>query len=493
MRIVVIGHGMVGSRVAADLAAADPGLRLTVLGQEDHDPYNRVQLSSVVAGRADPVSLALEQVDPARAHVLRGVRAARIDRARHVVVDVRGEEHPYDRLVLATGSVARIPAVPGLRTGPEGTGAGLIAGVSPLKDLDDAARIVEIARPGRPAVVLGAGVLGIEVATGLASRGMHVTLVHHRERLMERQLDPDASTIVRGSLERLGIAVATGVGAQGVVAPGGRLERVVLSDGSQHAADLMVLCTGTAPQTGLARDAGLECAAGIVVGEDLASPTDPDVFAIGDCAQPPEGGSGLVAQGWEQARRLVGAWAPGPAGAPGPLRIRGGELVRVKAVGLNLVTMGSIERPGPGAHAPRSVRLSDPTGGRFTEVVVQEGRLLAATVVGDEEAAAELSAAFTLRTLVPRDPVHLLARPLAPGAAAPAPAASEMAGSDILCQCNGVTKGHIDDAVRQGCGTVAEVSRCTRAGTGCGTCRSRIQELLDASSREAPVAAVAAV
>lgn len=491
MRIVVIGHGMVGSRFAADLAAADPEAQLTVLGQEDHQPYNRVQLSSVVAGTVDPASLALEQVDPDRARVLRGVRAVRIDRARRVVVDALGAEHPYDRLVLATGSAARIPDVPGLRTGSEAGRDGLIAGASPLKDLDDARRILDIGRPGSRAVVLGAGVLGLEVATGLAGRGVHVTLVHHRERLMERQLDPDASAIVRGVLESLGIAVVTGVAARGVVAPCGRLEQVLLSDGSRHAADLLVLCTGTVPQVGLAREAGLECSAGIVVGGDLASPTDPDVYAIGDCARPPEGASGLVAQGWEQARRLVEAWTPRPAGASAPASAGGGELVRVKAVGLNLVTMGRIERPGPGDHAPRSVRLSDPSGGRFTEVVVQEGRLLAATVVGDEDAAAELSAAFTLRTPVPRDPVHLLARPLASRAVAPA-AAAEMADSDVLCQCNGVSKGAVDEAVRNGCGSTSEVSRCTRAGTGCGTCRSSIQELLDAS-REAPVGAAAVV
>lgn len=160
--------------------------------------------------------------------------------------------------------------------------------------------------------------------------------------------------------------------------------------------------------------------------------------------------------------------------------------MRVKAVGLALVTMGRIERPGPGLHAPRSVRLADPSGGRFTEVVVHEGRLVAATIVGDEDAATELSAAFTLRTPVPRDPVHLLARPLAARAAAPAASAADMAEDDVLCQCNGVTKGTVCAAVAGGCGSTAEVSRATRAGTGCGTCRSRIQELLDASRDREP-------
>ena len=127
-------------------------------------------------------------------------------------------------------------------------------------------------------------------------------------------------------------------------------------------------------------------------------------------------------------------------------------------------------------------------GGRFTVVVVHEGRLVAAAVVGAEDAAAELSAAFSLRTPVPRDPVHLLARPLAGAAAPAAAAATDMADDDVLCQCNGVSAGTIRGAVAGGCASTAEASRCTRAGTGCGTCRSRIQELLDAAP--APLAAV---
>ena len=491
MRIVVIGHGMVGSRFAADLAREDPSAEITVLGHEDHDPYNRVQLSSVVAGKADATSLALEQADSPQVRVLRGVRAVAIDRERREVADARGDRHPYDRLVLATGSAARIPDIPGVRIDPDPARDGLISGVSPLKDLDDARRIIDAAGPGRRAVVLGAGVLGLEVATGLVARGMRVTLVHHRARLMERQLDPDASDITRGALERLGIAVATGVDATGITARDSRLTGVRLSDGSMHPAELMVLCTGTVPAVALAAAAGLDCEHGIVVGEDQATPKDPAIFAIGDCAQPPEGASGLVAQGWDQARRLVQAWSPALAtGAAAATAPRGGDLVRVKAVGLALVTMGRIDRAGPSGHAPRSVRLSDPAGGRFTEVVVQDGRLVAATVIGDDEAAASLSAAFTRATPVPRDPVHLLARPLAVlGAAGAARPVTEMDDEEIVCQCNGVSKGTICQAVHAGSTNAGAVSKATRAGTGCGTCRLQIEELCTATKAAAAAGA----
>lgn len=481
MRIVVIGHGMVGSRFAADIVRADPAARVTVLGAEDHGPYNRVMLSSVVAGTSQESSLALESADPDRVRILRGVRAVSIDRARRVAADVHGDLHPYDRLVLATGSAPRIPTLEGLRAAPDldGTGVtGLIRGVYALKVLDDARRIVETAGHAEHALVLGAGVLGLEAATGLAARGLHVTLVHHRDRLMERQLDPDASAITRGSLERLGITVVTGVDATGISTRGRKLEGVRLSDGSEHRAQLMVLCTGTVPQVDLAVSAGLTCDHGILVGHDLATQQDPAVFAIGDCAQPPEGASGLVAQGWDQARRLVDAWtsSTAPVAPPAPRRDR--DLVRVKAAGLALVTMGRIDRPGPSAHAPRSVRLSDPAGGRFTEVVVHEGQLIAATVIGDDEAAASLSATFTRRTPVPHDPVHLLATPLpARAAAASARAPQDLDDDEVVCQCNGVTKATICAAIRSGCETAAAVSTATRAATGCGTCRLQVEEL----------------
>ncbi|WP_114853857.1 FAD-dependent oxidoreductase [Brachybacterium sp. YJGR34] len=490
MRIVVIGHGMVGSRFAADLVEADPEARVTVLGQEDHDPYNRVMLSSLVAGTVDPGALTLAAPRHERVQVLRGVSAVRLDRGRRVVLDSRGREHPYDRAVLATGSAPRIPEIPGVWADGQ-----LVGGVSALKDLDDARRIIASTLRADQAVVLGAGVLGLEVATGLAARGLEVTLVHHRDRLMERQLDPDASEIARSSVERLGIRVVMGTGAAGVDAPGGRLQRVQLTDGAEIPAQLLVLCAGTVPHADLAEESGLTCENGVVVGYDLATAEDPAVFAIGDCAQPPGGASGLVAQGWEQSRQLVHALArrPGALSATPP----GRELMRVKAVGFALVTMGRIDRPAPTAHALRSVRMSDPYGGRYTEVVVHDGHLIAATVIGDEEIAATLGAAFTRRTPVPRDPVHLLARPLSgQGAAAVRPVA-ERGDAETICQCNGVTKGVLCAAIRSGCSTPAELSDATRAGTGCGTCTGDLTALLEsraaAANGETVSAAVGAV
>ncbi|MFJ4108825.1 FAD-dependent oxidoreductase [Oerskovia enterophila] len=330
-RVVVVGNGMVGSRFAADLlATAGPDqehrarpLRVTVLGDEEYDPYNRVLLSEVVAGRADIGALTLPSTGDERAEVHRGAPAIAIDRSSRTVLTSDGA-FPYDAVVLATGSSARIPDVPGLGSGPGGT---LPAGVHALRTLDDAREIVAATSNARRAVVIGAGVLGLEVACGLARRGLAVTVVHGGASPMDRQLGPDAGLAASRTLAELGIAVRTGVRTREVVVrgAGGRgaaVAGVVLvpdagDDADEVPTDLLVLACGTVPEATLARTAGLTVDRGVVVGHGLASPDDPDVYAIGDCAQPPEGGTGLIAQGWEQSRRLAALLALRVLSEPG--------------------------------------------------------------------------------------------------------------------------------------------------------------------------------
>ena len=477
MRIVVIGHGMVGSRFVEDLVARDEDAHVTVLGREPHGPYNRVLLSSVVAGKSDPAMLAMSAVDSERARVLDGVHAVDVDRAARIVTDSRGDVHAYDRLVFATGSAARIPDIHGIATD-----RGLVPGVSVLKDVADAEGILARLPKARRAVVLGAGVLGLEVATGLAARGLTVTLVHHSDRVMERQLGDAAAQIATGSLSRLGVNVVTRASVAQAIDRRGQLSAVRLTDGTEVLTDLLVMCAGTIPEATLARRAGLACERGIVVGSDLASPTDPAVFAIGDCAQPPEGGTGLVAQGWDQATRLVDAWT----GASVPVARTADDdmtnVVRVKASGLDVVTMGLSGKFDHGERELRAVRLADPSIGRFVEVVVSHGLVVGATVVGDKECAAQLSAMYSRMIPAPADPAHLIIRPLAGAGPAAATSVEDMDDADTVCQCNTVTKGRICAAIAEGCGSVEDVAKATRASTGCGDCRSNVTRLIEAAA-----------
>ena len=482
MHVLVVGNGMVGSRFVEELLDRRADVRVTVLGAERHEPYNRVLLSEVVAGRVEPSSLGLVAAPEERATVRTGVAAVAVDRASRTVTTTDGGVVGYDVLVLATGARARIPDLPGLVERP--------AGAHPLRTLDDASAIVGAAVPGAAAVVLGAGVLGLEVACGLADRGLAVTLVHAGGHLMDRQLDEPASHAVEHGLRRRGIAVRTGRLPERVLVRDGRVAGLAFAADEVLPAELMVLATGTVPETGLAVGAGLAVGRGIVVDADGRT-DDPAVYAIGDCAQPPEGSTGLIAQGWDQARRLATVLAEqrGPVDTAGPARGRTTpadpsarpaptDVVRVKAHGIEVVTMGTPSLAA-GRPAHRAVRLSDPSTGRHVEVVVAGGVVVAATCVGAGPVAADLTAAYTRRTPVPADPAQLLLRPVRGAGAEPEPSVTLMPDRATVCRCNGVTKGELTRSWRDGARSLAEVVRATRATTGCGGCTDAVCGLLE--------------
>ena len=503
LRVVVVGFGMVGARLVDELERRDPdgALDVTVLGAEEYEPYNRVLLSDVVAGRTEVAAIGMP-LPAGRARVLRGVAAAGIDRAARVVLADDGTAHPYDRLVLATGSRARVPDLPGLEHLP--------AGVHTLRTLDDAREIVAATLNAPRAVVVGGGVLGVEAALGLAARGLQVALVHGAATPMDRQLDAGAGQVLAAALEAAGVRVVAGARPAEVLVVGGRAVGVRLARGAEGpgevlAAGLVVLACGTAPDVALAAAAGLTVDRGVVVGHDLASVDDPHVHAVGDCAQPPEGSRGLVAEGWDQARRLAERWATTPeppaahrvhlrgpwegAGPSAAMRLgavlatrtptdrgvetRGTDVVKVKAGALSVVAMGACGTGRSPAPGERAVRLADPAAGRWVEAVVADGALVGATCVGDARVAADLTAAYTRRTPVPADPAFLLLTPVAP-ATAPATSPEHMPDDAVVCRCNGVTKHDIACAVDDGARDVPAVARATRATTGCGGCADAV-------------------
>lgn len=541
VKVVVIGFGMVGSRLVDELLRREPeAFDITVLGAEPYEPYNRVLLSDVVAGRTDVAAITMPLPDGARVSVLRGVAATSIDRESRVVTADDGTSHPYDHVVLATGAAARIPPIPGLRTAD----GGLPAGVHALRTLDDAREITAATVNSPRAVVVGGGVLGLEAAVGLAGRGLNVTLIHHVQSLMERQLDPEAAAVVRSGLEAQGVTVLPGCLSTEVLVAGGRAVGIRVrgnvdqastgatgatgptGDGSAGrrdevvAARLIVFSVGTVPETGLAAAAGLSTDRGIVVGHDLASPDDPRVHAVGDCAQPPNGSRGLVAEGWDQARRLaetlvslvepvsppvepfgtahlrlphddadqpsmavrLGALLAGGATTRAQsdrgIDTRGTDVVKVKGGPLSVTTMGVCGPYRPNGATQRAVRLADPGAGRYVEVVVSDGILVGATCVGDPRVAADLTAAYTRRTPVPLDPAFLLLTQVMQ-TAAPASSPEHMPDDAVVCRCNGVTKGDIAEACGAGAHSVQEVARETRATTGCGSCTDAVCGLVD--------------
>ncbi|WP_425429046.1 FAD-dependent oxidoreductase [Streptomyces vietnamensis] len=297
--MVVVGGGTAGARLAQRLP-------VTLLGEEPHAPYNRVLLADVLAGRYAPEVIALPGT---REPVRLGVRAVRIDRAARTVECADGSLVGYDRLVLATGSNPVLPPLRGLR------GAALPAGVHPFRTLDDCLSLRALVRPGVRAVVIGGGLLGVSAARALAALGADVVLTQQGERLMERQLDAQASALLRSHVEALGVEVHTECRVSGLRQRDGAVTAVELADGYVLDTQVVVLACGVRPRVALAREAGLSVATGIVVDDELRT-SDPHIHAIGDCAE--HGGRvyGLAGPALEQADVLADvllAETPAPA------------------------------------------------------------------------------------------------------------------------------------------------------------------------------------
>lgn len=467
-RVVVVGNGMAGARFVQELLARTSEHDVTVIGDEPGGAYNRMQLSNVLAGvtRGDAIELAPEQWYAEHGvKLLPGRVVAELNRPASKIVLTDGSEIGYDRLVLATGSTAVLPPVDGLVTE-----AGLIEGAALFRTLDDCVRIDGLARTATRAVVLGAGVLGLEAARGLAGRGLEVTLVQRGKRLMERQLDAEAGRIMGRSLDALGIAVSTGAGL-GAVTGGDRLTRVMLDDGRELPCELLVICCGVRPRAELARAAGLAVNTGVLVDDDLRSVTDPRVLAIGECAEHAGTTYGLVAPCWEQARvaaEVVSGAAGGYRGTP--------VVTRLKAAGLELATLGDPMTDDD--DDTEVVRFSDTGRGVYQKLIVRDGALVGAILLGDTRTAGSVTQLFDRGSALPSDRASLL-MPRRAGATAVVDNPTALPATAIICQCNGVSKGAITRAWQDGARSTADVVARTRATTGCGTCKDAVCGLVD--------------
>ncbi|WP_369270884.1 NAD(P)/FAD-dependent oxidoreductase [Streptomyces sp. R11] len=392
-RVVVIGAGLAGVRLARRLG--ELGTPVTLVGDEEHRPYNRVLLAEVLAGRYSPDVIAL----PAPAELTRG-RVTGIDREMRAVHLADGSEIAYDTLVLATGSNPVLPPLRGLFT-PDHV---LPEGVHAFRTMDDCLGLSKAVRPGVRAVVIGGGLLGVSAARALALRGAQVVLAQQSERLMERQLDPVASKLVRRHLLDLGVEVHTDLRVRDVRCVGGAVRSVDMADGYALDADLVVLACGVHPRAGLAQLAGLDVSKGIVVDDELRT-SDPHIRAVGDCAQHDGTVYGLAAPALEQADTLAELLA-----GDGTARYTGTRaLTRLTLAGegfFDLAAFGETEaRPGDDV-----VQLTDATRGTYRKVVVRDDRLVGGVLVGELGTVGTLARAWEGAEPLPDDAplLHLL-------------------------------------------------------------------------------------
>ncbi|MFH9548608.1 NAD(P)/FAD-dependent oxidoreductase [Streptomyces sp. NPDC051445] len=390
-RVVVIGAGLAGVRLARRLG--ELGTPALLIGEEEHRPYNRVLLAEVLAGRYAPEVIAL----PAPAGLVRA-RVTGIDRDGRTVACADGSEIAYDTLVLATGSNPVLPPLRGLFT-PDHV---LPEGVHAFRTMDDCLGLSKAVRPGVRAVVIGGGLLGVSAARALAVRGAQVVLAQQAERLMERQLDPNASRLVLRHLKDLGVEVHTECRVRDVRCVGGAVRSVEMADGYTLGADLVVLACGVSPRAGLAKNAGLAVHKGILVDDELRT-SDPHIRAIGDCAQHDGNVYGLAAPALEQADVLAASLAGDENSRYGGTR----ALTRLTLAGnsaFDLAAFGETE-PLPGDDV---VQLADATRGTYRKVVVRDDRLVGGVLVGELGTVGALARAWEGAEPLPSDGGPLL-------------------------------------------------------------------------------------
>jgi nitrite reductase (NADH) large subunit len=468
-RLVVVGNGMAGARFVEEVLERGGGdqFRITVFGDEPHGNYNRIMLSPVLAGEEHEDDIVLNSHDwyADNGVVLEaGVRADRIDTAAKLVFAADGTVTPYDHLVLATGSYSFIPPMKGVRT-DDGE---LLPGVYGFRTIDETRAMLDAVGRCKKAVVMGGGLLGLEAARALQSHGLHVELVHAMPYLMNMQLDPEAGAILKKSVESLGIAVHLDVFATDVIG-GDRVRGVGLADGRQIEADLLVIAAGVRPNTDIAVRSGLEVERGIVVDDQLRT-DDPDIYAIGECAQHRGAVYGLVAPAWEHAQVLADVLT----GTDPDAEYHGSRTAtKLKVAGVDVATMGVNT---PQRDDDEFLVISEPRRGVHLSVVIRDDKLIGATLLGDTRKVAYLTQAFDRGSPLPEERIRLLVD-LSDGAEEVGVA--EMPGDSQVCNCNGVSKQVLCDTVAEGCTSVGAVMDRTRAGKGCGSCKSLVKQIVE--------------
>jgi nitrite reductase (NADH) large subunit len=441
--LVVIGNGMVGHHLVRTLTERGGGWRIVVLAEEPRPAYDRVALSSYVDGW-DADKLALAPVD---VETRLGDKVVEIDRAARKVVTEQGFVQDYDVLVLATGSYPFVPPVPGHDR----------ANCYVYRTIEDLDAIR--AHGGVNGVVIGGGLLGLEAANALRLMGVRPQVVELAPRLMPLQIDEGGGALLRREVLRLGLDVHCGVSVAGV-----EDDRVVLSDGSELPADIVVFSAGVRPRDDLARRFGLEVGerGGIVVDEGCRT-SDESIYAIGECACVDGRVYGLVAPGYAMADVVVDRLLGGGRVFPGA-----DTSTKLKLLGVDVASFGDAHATSPGA---LEVVHNDPVSGSYKKIVVSDDAktLLGGVLVGDASAYATLRA-FVGRKL-PTDPGSLIA---------PAGVVANTALPDDaqVCSCHAVTKADIVEAIGGGCADVPSLKACTKAGTGCGSCVPTLKQLL---------------
>lgn len=461
-KLVVVGNGMAGVACVEHILKYRQDFEITIFGDETHVNYNRILLSSVLAGEKSADDIVLNDIDWYRTNGIQarlGIRVEQIDTTAHTLMGSDGSVTSFDKLILATGSSPFVPRIPGVDK----------KNVHVFRTLDDTRELLAKSRPGCRAVVIGGGLLGLEAARGLQVQGCDVTVVHLASTLMERQLDPSGGGYLARKMENLGVRVLLGRQTQALLG-NGRVEGLRFSCGDEVEADLVVVAAGIKPNVELGQRAGLEVRNGILV-NDYMETSHPDIFAVGECTEHRGKVFGLVAPLLDQGKVLAATIT----GNRGPVFAGATAAAKLKIMGVDVFSAGSTDDTEPGVE---TVRYEDPALGIYKKLLIKDDRLHGVILVGDASDDHRYSGWLRNSTDLTPHRKHLLFPP--PGEDVGLDVA-QIPETETICGCMGVTKGAIIAAVHEhGISTMTELKDRTRASTGCGSCGTLCSKLLKA-------------
>ncbi len=373
-KLVIVGNGMAGMRTVEEVLARDPDrYNIEVIGAEPHPNYNRILLSSVLAGEKSLDEIVLHTRDWYAKHSIRltsGDAVTCLAIAERSLLTASGATVSYDKLVLATGSRPLAPPIPGLN----------LRGVCAFRTIADLEIMRAASTPGARAVVVGGGLLGLEAAWGLTRRGWRVTVLHLMRTLMERQLDEAAALLLQGELVARGVEIITNAHTEAILGDGA-VNAVQLGDGRELRADLVVLAIGVRPDIELARKAKLDVNRGIIV-DDAMMTSDSRILAVGECAEHRGVTYGLVGPLWEQASicaRTLCEPSISESEARAPY-VAPTLFTSLKITGVNVFSAGALSARDDG---DEEITLRDPTGGLYKKLVLRDDKLVGAVLYGD--------------------------------------------------------------------------------------------------------------
>jgi nitrite reductase (NADH) large subunit len=462
-KLVLIGNGMAGVWCIEQLLKLAPHkYEITVFGSEPHPNYNRILLSSVLAGDAEMKDIALNDwawYEENHITLHAGQTVNRMDTTAKVVTSDTGLTVAYDDLIIATGSLPFMLPLPGADK----------EGVIAFRDIKDCETMIETAKKYKKAVVIGGGLLGLEAARGLLNLKMEVSVVHIFRHVLERQLDETAALMLQSELEQQGMKFLLEKGTD-VITGKKRVTGLRFKDGSSVEADLVVMAVGIRPNIALAKEAGVEINRGIVV-NDFLETNIPHVYSVGECAEHRGIAYGLVAPLYEQGNILAKKLAGLDAGEGYQ-----GSVVstKLKVSGVNVFSAGEFaEKPGT-----RAVRVQDDFANVYKKVVIQDGKVIGSVLFGDTS---DSSRIFSM--IRSGENVAGKEREVLLGSGGETRTGTDfvaaMSNDEIVCGCNGVSKGAILQAIdEKGCSSVNEIKACTKASGSCGGCKPLVADLL---------------